>query len=147
MEEKIMKQISLVKKAGHTVVNLQHSTNRNHKETIYVMLKGCVKFWFQQSQAHRSKPSTATSTELHKPPQLGGDILLRVKLRFSSKLMKSPLSLLIQLSNSNTTFTLAYTGKKVHRQRRRWKHTEGQENIARNFQIQTLTIRWDVVTK
>lgn len=126
------------------VVNLHNSTNWNHKETIHMMLKGWVKFWFQQSQAHRSKPSTVTCTELHKPRQLGGDLLLGVKLRFSSKFMKSPLSWLIQSSNSNATFTLAYTSKKVHRQGRRQKHTERQENIARNFQIQPLTTRRDL---
>lgn len=91
-----------------------------------MMFKGRVKFCSEQSQAHESKPSAATSTELRKPPRLGGDLLLRVKLRFSSKFMKSPLFLLIQSSSSNTTFTFTYrskTRKEIETYRRTGKYS------------------------
>lgn len=98
-------------------------------------LEGWVKFLLPQSQGHSNKPSAVTSIEPQKPPQLGGDLLLRVKLKFSSRFTKPPLSLSIQWGYSNITFmvTSKYTEKEGD------KHTERQENIAASFQIQPLT--------
>lgn len=102
-------------------------------------LKGRVKFLLPQSQGHRKKPSAVTSREPQKPPQLGGDLLLRVKLKFSSKFTKPPLSLFIQWSYLSTTFTVTYTSKYTDMEGD--KHTDRQENTATNFQSLTLTRR------